>query len=264
LQNRYVGDLGDFGKYGLLRALCGSAGSVPQLSLGVVWYLVPDEERTNDGSRIQYLSSSGLGVTVFRNCDPELYDALRKIVANGRRNVKSIRDDHVLPLGTVFFYEPLTFNRLSRNREGRVAYRHRWLERAYKAMTACDVVFLDPDNGFESRVAPHHKSGPKYVFLDEMKEYLKRGQSLVVYHHLGRRGTAKEQLDRQFRRLLALGGGANVFAMLYHRGTARAFFVIEAPAHKPLLLQRANRFRSSLWSQHFDLVDSLHTRSFPD
>ena len=52
MQNRYVGDLGDFGKYGLLRALCvpGDALGGPELSLGIVWYLVPDETRTGDGN----------------------------------------------------------------------------------------------------------------------------------------------------------------------------------------------------------------------
>ena len=47
VQDRYVGDVGDFGKYGLLRALCGG-----DLTLGVVWYLYPDEEANNDGDDI--------------------------------------------------------------------------------------------------------------------------------------------------------------------------------------------------------------------
>lgn len=248
MQNRYVGDLGDFGKYGLLRALCGSA---PQLSLGVVWYLVPDEDRTNDGNRIQYLSgSSDSGATLFRACDPDLYDDLRTIVARGRRNVQSIRKNRILPSGTVFFDELL----IPRNHEGRLTHRLQWLERAYQATAACDVVFLDPDNGLEGRVTPHQKSGPKYVFLSEARKYLQRGQSLVIYHHLGRRGTAREQLDRQFRRLLALRTEGKVFAMLYHRGTARAFFIIEAPMHKSVLLQRAAQFLSGPWSRHFELV----------
>jgi hypothetical protein len=41
VQDRYVGDIGDFGKYGLLIALCGH-----DLSLGVVWHLVPNEGAT--------------------------------------------------------------------------------------------------------------------------------------------------------------------------------------------------------------------------
>ena len=38
MQNRYAGDVGDFGKLGLLRQLTSS-----QLDIGVNWYLAPDE-----------------------------------------------------------------------------------------------------------------------------------------------------------------------------------------------------------------------------
>ncbi len=38
MQNRYVGDIGDYAKYSLLRAL--SRGC----KLGVSWYLFPDED----------------------------------------------------------------------------------------------------------------------------------------------------------------------------------------------------------------------------
>ena len=38
MQDRFVGDIGDFGKYGLLRALTGTYPEAePRLSLGVVW-----------------------------------------------------------------------------------------------------------------------------------------------------------------------------------------------------------------------------------
>lgn len=38
MQNRYFGDVGDFGKYGLLRRICGvsAADECEALSLGVV------------------------------------------------------------------------------------------------------------------------------------------------------------------------------------------------------------------------------------
>ena len=49
MQNRYTGDIGDFAKYGLLRAL--SKGK----RLGVAWYLYPDEEDNTDGRHIDYL-----------------------------------------------------------------------------------------------------------------------------------------------------------------------------------------------------------------
>jgi hypothetical protein len=37
MQNRYTADLGDFGKYGLLKALCQSKDEERNLRLGVVW-----------------------------------------------------------------------------------------------------------------------------------------------------------------------------------------------------------------------------------
>ncbi len=44
MQNRYVGDVGDFGKYGLLRYLVGvrsSTSVADSLRLRVIWYLHP-------------------------------------------------------------------------------------------------------------------------------------------------------------------------------------------------------------------------------
>ena len=38
MQDCYVGDIGDFGKYGLLRSLCGGDDYGPALRLGVLWY----------------------------------------------------------------------------------------------------------------------------------------------------------------------------------------------------------------------------------
>ena len=42
MQNKYVGDIGDFGKYGLLREIFGrpeEPGTGCGLTLGVAWYL---------------------------------------------------------------------------------------------------------------------------------------------------------------------------------------------------------------------------------
>ncbi len=43
MQDRYTADIGDFGKYGLLRALCSPVDDGSNAWLGLVWYLVPDE-----------------------------------------------------------------------------------------------------------------------------------------------------------------------------------------------------------------------------
>ena len=108
MQNRYVGDLGDFGKFGLLRALCANSGAGDRrpLSLGVVWYLVPDEGHNSDGKFIQFLEPAAQNQHHFRFCDPALYDALRDIVTSGARNVTSVRKRGVLPLETLYYDTP--------------------------------------------------------------------------------------------------------------------------------------------------------------
>jgi hypothetical protein len=63
MQDRYVGDVGDFGKYGLLRSLAAD------LSLGVVWYLGPEESHNADGKHIGYLNSTQKNLIKFRDCD---------------------------------------------------------------------------------------------------------------------------------------------------------------------------------------------------
>ena len=65
MQDRYAGDIGDFGKYGLLRALCGEA-----LRLGVLWYAFEGDRKRapNDGKRIDYLDPPD---EQLRECDPD-------------------------------------------------------------------------------------------------------------------------------------------------------------------------------------------------
>jgi hypothetical protein len=74
MQNRYVGDVGDFGKYGLLKSLCtANRTNSSNLTLGVIWYLVPDESHNDDGMRTKYLNLNKSD-NKFRKCDPHLYD----------------------------------------------------------------------------------------------------------------------------------------------------------------------------------------------
>lgn len=86
MQNRYTGDIGDFSKLGLLRQLSA------RLSIGVNWYLVPDEGHSRDGQHINYLTKNS-----FRACDPPLLDALAQIVGSGQRRVVELENPAILP-----------------------------------------------------------------------------------------------------------------------------------------------------------------------
>ena len=228
MQNRYVSDLGDFGKYGLLRALCRSNdSSSPELTLGVVWYLVPDESHNADGKFIRYLEPSQKNDRQFKRCDPELYDALADIIRKKDRNVSSIRKCSILPPDTVFYEKPLTFDGTPaygpRARRKRIAHRNGWVQDALSATKDCDIIFIDPDNGLEAGTKRHQKRGPKYVFFDELEPYCKRGQSLIIYHHTSRRGRAEEQARERLAQIDERLNNGGTFALLYHRGSSRLF-----------------------------------------
>ena len=259
MQNKYVGDLGDFGKFGLLRALCSPVepAGASLISLGIVWYLVLDEEKNSDGRFVDFLDLSAMNQERYRACDPFLYDALRWIVLSGSRNVGSIRDGNILPLGTRFYDVPLTFADLRVGRANvrchRLERRSFWLEGALQATEGCDIVFLDPDNGLEVGVGSHELRGPKYAFFEELLPFVQRDQSLLVYHHVSRRGTALDQVKGRMAQIQdRLGRSA--LALLYHRGSARAFFVVPAPRHWEVLSQRAMAFLETRWAQHFEIV----------
>ncbi len=153
MQNRYVGDVGDFGKYGLLRTL------TVDCSLGVVWYLTLDEGNNADGKHVSYLVPSATNRARYRNCDPDLYDRLGKIVHDKARSVKSVRQRGILRTGTGFYDKVLTYDGMPSiglgAKNARLKYRRHWVEQALHATQHCDIVFLDPDNGFESGTKRH-------------------------------------------------------------------------------------------------------------
>ena len=98
MQDRYVGDLGDFGKFGLLRTLCGTGNSQKE-SLGVLWYMTPGENHNSDSKHTSYLSPTARNQKQFRACDPELYDELARIVHSGQKSVQEARGGGILPPG---------------------------------------------------------------------------------------------------------------------------------------------------------------------
>jgi hypothetical protein len=240
MQNRYTGDVGDFGKYGLLRALVGHPS--PDLHLAVVWYLVTTEEsRTRDGGHTAYLEPKN--AARYRPCDPALYDVLR-MVARGERRVAAIERSGIFPRDTVFFRKPVPLTTA-------VPPREQWLGSAFAATDGCDLVFLDPDNGI-ARGTRHR--GPKHASVNELRRFVARDQSLVVYHHLARRpheaqtGEMVASLQREFDSV--------VFGVRWRRGTGRLFVIIPAHRHLSILQERDGNFVAGPWglNRHAELV----------
>ena len=259
MENRYVGDIGDFGKYGLLRALSGSheaPAASHRLRLGIAWYLFPDESHTADGKFTGYLADEGENHKKFRACDPALYDALRRLVTAAERNVVAVRQSEVLPCSTAYFEPSLSYS-LRQPRSSRQATRANWINGALEATSKADVVFVDPDNGISETANPWRKNGPKFVFFDDLRRFAGRGQSLVIYHHLSRQGTHQQQIERwstSLRENLGLTGA--IWPLRYRRGSARVFFVAPQERHESVLETRIRDFLDSPWRAHFDLAGS--------
>ena len=260
MQNRYVGDIGDFGKYHLLKSLCMGNNNELDLSLGVVWYRVPDENHNDDGKHIRYLEQTTSNLARFRSGDPALYDSLSEIIEAGKRDVSIIKEFNVLPTNTVFYETPLSYEGMTNDspaaRNDRISYRIRWSSKALEATLGCDVIFVDPDNGLEVKsVKSHQKTGPKYTFFEELVPFVKRGQSLVIYHHLCRSGPAEVQVHERLDQLKEKLGIDNIYALLYKRGTLRAFFIIPSSEHIELLTARGIRLTRTLpWNEHFSVI----------
>ncbi len=254
MQDRYVGDVGDFAKYGLLRRLIGQPGE-RKIRLGVVWCLFPNETHNNDGRHVSYLGSPE-----FEALDDWLLVALRKIVTSGNRGVSAVSSGGLFPDGTVFYdAAALAPAHLRFLRIGREKHRVDWLDSCLKITENCDLVFLDPDNGVEVASVPKHRpSAGKYVYWDELMPFWQRGQMLLVYHHLNRTMPAGRQVTDLRKRFQSKLDGAKVLPLVFRRGSCRVFWLVyRSSAVGAEMERRARDFLASGWSRHFWPADRL-------
>ena len=220
MQDRYVGDVGDFAKYALLRRLGGLPQDAP-VRLGVVWCLFPDETHNADGRHLAYLDTPE-----FQSLDNVLIAALRTILETGQRRVFSVLSSGILPVGTVSCHEPVSPPRPCSQRD-RLLCRSAWLARCFELTGNCDLVFFDPDNGLEVGSVPkHHPRAGKYIFWDELLPFWDRGQVLLIYHHLNRTAPAARQIGILSPRFTAVFDRAEVLPLVFRRGSSRVFWLV--------------------------------------
>ena len=232
MQNRYVGDIGDFVKLAILRALS------PGKQLGVGWWLHPDSGPPGDGRHIGYLDKPAS----WRNLDPELFDALQDVVSSGKRQVTALEEAALIPGATYFREEIPIAAPAAARRDNRTA----WFARMKDALTGCDLVFLDPDNGLEPDGFSHGEAkAGKCVTVDELEGLRNDERALVVYHHQTRRlGGHYEEIAYWSERLRGLGLSP-VGALRSKSYSPRAFFILGGDG---ALQQRASAL-SEQWGE---------------
>ena len=126
MQNRYTGDIGDFGKLGLLRTL-----QAQGFTIGVNWYLTPDEDHNEDGKYTKYLDDE-----MYRKCDESLWLELKQIVEADQRKVSALQNDRILQ--AVFYDEILDF--AGKKKTERISTREEWHKQALDQLSDLDVV----------------------------------------------------------------------------------------------------------------------------
>ena len=169
MKNQFFGDVNDFRKYGLLRTIQRASA----LSIGVCWFLTADDGGA-DGELRKYLTQPNR----WRNYDSELFDKLQRLLdPDVRRSVSHAQTWDVVP-GAVYFEDLLRDSR-----SARLAY----FEAARNALSNCDLIFVDPDNGIE---IPSTKLGgsrsSKYVYWTELHAIYAAGHSILIYQHFPR------------------------------------------------------------------------------
>jgi hypothetical protein len=236
MKNQYFGDVGDYGKYGLLSAVLET-----ELALGINWYLTPNEPEKTDGKYTEYLND----MPEYERCDPELYRFLKAKVSDNKRNVEQIKE---LPR----FTNVPTYNRILdvdavRVKE-RFSVRREWFQESMRALQACDIIFMDPDNGVEVKSAPvTNRRSPKYVLYSEIEQLYACGKSLIVYNHRDR----SKEID-YIKRITCLKDvleGTQIILVRFSRFSVRDYIFILQERHEDVIGKTVHRFLESDWGR---------------
>ena len=263
MQNKYVGDAGDFGKLGLLRFLSGHTDSSPEphLRLGVIWYLCPDEihganknKVNSDGGQVGYLLPSEENINLYGNCDRELWHVLAHLVGRGARCVHCLARMGALPDDTDYYDAPLSFVP-DLPREIKQMTREFWFERALRAVQDSDLVFVDPDTGIRTPQRMYRDDGPKYTYMGDLEALWGMNKSLVVYQHATRESAVVNQAQKRSAELSRNLGVEPVILHLRRGRGGNVYLVVPQPDENGAAIEdRAERFLDSRWNQHFDRI----------
>ncbi len=240
MQNRYTGDIGDFGKLGMLRSL-----QYAGMKIGVNWYLIPDETHNNDGRHIEYLNQDN-----YKYCDKELYLELKEIVENSQRKVKYLENSHILEAG--FFSDSLDFKEKTKLERNKI--RQEWHRKALNKLAKTDIVFVDPDNGLIVPSAYNTTKENKYVLNNELADYYAQKSSVIYYQHKARR--KDEFYIHQHARLIHSGcfPNAHGFALKFTKTSHRYYFFIIQPQHKIVIEKAISHMLNTPWKEYFKFI----------
>lgn len=210
MKNQYVGDVGDYGKYSMLRAFT-DAG----IKVGVNWYLTSDDG-TTDGKFTSYLDDESM-----RWRCPVVFDALKQIVSKPDKSVSDIQNRGIIGDSVLFFDENI---KTDCTPSERASQRNVWFCKSHDALSEAELIFMDPDNGLLENNDASKLGSEKYVLPDEVERYFKAGHNVVYYCHKGRRKYDVWQAyeSEMFNRIPE----AKPIILTFHKGTQRSYIFL--------------------------------------
>lgn len=230
MKHQYVGDINDYRKYALLRALSASGTN----RIGVCWMLTPSDG-SSDGGKLAYLQCPER----YRHFDPPLFDILAHVAGEpDRRRLHTIEESGSIP--SAIYHNEL----LSEDIPGRAAL----MARCTSAFHAADLVFFDPDNGLEVSIPKGRKNSSKYLYLDEAAGFYATGKSLLIYQHFPR-VERKAFIASCTHRLSSVAPDAAIWIWAFT--TAHVVFFLLIPPESPARLAIAAKEACGRWPPDF-------------
>ncbi len=208
MQDRYAGDVGDYGKFALLRAM-----EAQGIRLGINWY------RTETAAYEIHDDGKYRIPKEFSECDPQLSAALDAVFDTAEsRSVQKLEAAGLLKCSS-FVHDPVPRETQTRSD---------WHQKALTYLADCDLVFLDPDNGLNVKsVRAGSQKSVKYVWMHEITDYIAAEKSVIFYNHRPRK-KADAYFSEYSARLEAMN--KPVYVLTFPRRSIRDYFIIPAAA----------------------------------
>lgn len=235
MKDQYFGDINDYRKYGLLRAIM-CAGDFRLL---VAWMLTSDDG-SKDGNFISYLDNPDK----WSRHDPDLFLKIRELLScRQQRRVRLIEGTELLP-NAEYFSAHVPESALCRNT---------WFGALAQRVEGRDFVFLDPDNGLEVKSKPYGTKGSsKFLYWREIQALWATGKSLLIYQHFIRE-KRRDFIERTLKALESHTPGSLVEAF----STPHVVFLMALqPDHHPVHQTIVNTVQAKWAGQirHWDLT----------
>ena len=236
MQDRYAGDIGDFGKFSLLKEL-----SRQGFSIGINWYRTEtlDSEKKPDGRVKQNDGGYTEIPEKLKACDISLAETLSTIAESNDCSIDKLEEAQLLP-NAVYYNERVSV-------DGREDWHRQAL--AFFANNHSDLVFLDPDNGMlVPSVKKHQPRSVKYAFYEEVQNYIEQGQSVLVYSQRSRKQEIQyfHEIESRLRETIR---DSEIYEITFPRYSVRDYFAIPAlPKHSEKIEMAFSNMLSGKWT----------------